>query len=204
MPFGAQTPGEPSGRLCATQHYMETYGVTNRDLGYVSVAQRKHAATNLLAWPFGKLITLEDHQQSARIVEPALRLLDCCQESDGGVAIVITSLERARDSKSRPVRIVSSAQSIPAEVEVISNYYHADLDLMPEARGVAKRLYARSGLTPKDMQLAMIYDAFTPQVLKQLEAFGFCGKGEAKGLREGWQHRGRWRAAGEHQRWPAR
>jgi len=183
MPFGAQTPA--SWEALATQHYMETYGVTNRDLGYVSVAQRKHAATNPLAWFFGKPITLEDHQQSKWIVEPVLRLLDCCQESDGGVAIVITSLERARDSKSAPVRIVASAQSIPAEVEVISNYYHADLNLMPEARGVAKRLYARSGLTPKDMQLAMIYDAFTPQVLKQLEAFGFCGKGEAKDFVKG-------------------
>jgi acetyl-CoA acetyltransferase len=183
MPFGAQTPA--SWEALATQHYMETYGVTNRDLGYVSVAQRKHAATNPLAWFFGKPITLEDHQQSKWIVEPVLRLLDCCQESDGGVAIVITSLERARDSKSAPVRIVASAQSIPAEVEVISNYYHADLNLMPEAQGVARRLYARSGLTPKDMQLAMIYDAFTPQVLKQLEAFGFCGKGEAKDFVKG-------------------
>jgi acetyl-CoA acetyltransferase len=114
-----------------------------------------------------------------------LRLLDCCQESDGGVALVITSLERARDLKQPPVRIVSAAQSIPAEVEVISNYYHGDLTVMPEARGVARRLYGRSGLTPKDMQLAMIYDAFTPQVLKQLEAFGFCGRGEAKDFVKG-------------------
>jgi acetyl-CoA acetyltransferase len=178
MPFGAQTPA--SWEALASQHYMETFGVTNQDLGHVSVAQRKHAATNPLAWFYRKPITLEEHQQSRWIVEPVLRLLDCCQESDGGVALVITSLERARDLKQRPVRIVSSAQSIPAEVEVISNYYHGDLTVMPEARGVARRLYGRSGLTPKDMQLAMIYDAFTPQVLKQLEAFGFCGRGEAK------------------------
>jgi acetyl-CoA acetyltransferase len=178
MPFGAQTPA--SWEALASQHYMETFGVTNQDLGHVSVAQRKHAATNPLAWFYRKPITLEEHQQSRWIVEPVLRLLDCCQESDGGVALVITSLERARDLKQPPVRIVSAAQSIPAEVEVISNYYHGDLTVMPEARGVARRLYGRSGLTPKDMQLAMIYDAFTPQVLKQLEAFGFCGRGEAK------------------------
>jgi acetyl-CoA acetyltransferase len=178
MPFGAQTPA--SWEALASQHYMETFGVTNQDLGHVSVAQRKHAATNPLAWFYRKPITLEEHQQSRWIVEPVLRLLDCCQESDGGVALVITSLERARDLKQRPVRIVSSAQSIPAEVEVISNYYHGDLTTMPEAHGVARRLYARSGLSPKDMQLALIYDAFTPQVLRQLEAFGFCGRGEAK------------------------
>jgi acetyl-CoA acetyltransferase len=183
MPFGAQTPA--SWEALASQHYMETFGVTNQDLGHVSVAQRKHAATNPLAWFYRKPITLEEHQQSRWIVEPVLRLLDCCQESDGGVALVITSLERARDLKQPPVRIVSAAQSIPAEVEVISNYYHGDLTVMPEARGVARRLYGRSGLTPKDMQLAMIYDAFTPQVLKQLEAFGFCGRGEAKDFIKG-------------------
>jgi acetyl-CoA acetyltransferase len=178
MPFGAQTPA--SWEALAAQRYMNTFGITNRDLGLVSVTQRKHAATNPLAWFYRKPITLEEHQQSRWIVEPILRLLDCCQESDGGVALVITSLERARDLKQPPVRIVASAQSIPAEVEVISNYYHADLTIMPEAHGVARRLYARSGLTPKDMQLAMIYDAFTPQVFRQLEAFGFCGRGEAK------------------------
>jgi len=178
MPFGAQTPA--SWEALASQHYMETFGVTNRDLGHVSVAQRKHAASNPLAWFYGKPITLEDHQQSRWIVEPVLRLLDCCQESDGGVALVITSLERARDLRERPIRIVAAAQSIPKEVEVISNYYHGDLTIMPEAHGVARRLYARSGLKPADMQLAMLYDAFTPQVLRQLEGFGFCGRGEAK------------------------
>src|SRR6185437_10232864 len=159
---------------------MHKYGVTNEDLGRYSVVARQHAATNPAAWFYDRPITLEDHQNSRWIVEPVLRLLDCCQESDGGVAVVVTSLERARDLKQRPVRIVSSAQSIPAEVEVISNYYHADLTIMPEAHGVARRLYARSGLAPQDLQLAMLYDAFTPQVLRQLEAFGFCARGEAK------------------------
>jgi acetyl-CoA acetyltransferase len=178
MPFGAQTPA--SWEALSAGHYMQTFGVTNRDLGHVSVAQRRHAATNPLAWFHGKPITLEEHQQSRWIMEPTLRLLDCCQESDGGVALVVTSMARARDLKQRPARIVASAQSIPREVEVISNYYHADLTLMPEAHGVASRLYAQSGLKPRDMQLAMLYDAFTPQVLKQLEGFGFCGRGEAK------------------------
>ena len=178
MPFGAQTPA--SWEALSSQHYMQTFGVTNRDLGYVSVAQRRHAASNPAAWFYGKPITLEDHQQSRWIAEPVLRLLDCCQESDGGVALVVTSMSRARDLKQRPARILASAQSIPREVEVISNYYHADLTVMPEARGVAARLYAQSGLEPKDLQLAMLYDAFTPQVLKQLEAFGFCARGEAK------------------------
>jgi acetyl-CoA acetyltransferase len=178
MPFGAQTPA--SWEALAAQRYMSTYGITNADLGHVSVTQRQYAATNPLAWFYGKPITLAEHQQSKWIVEPILRLLDCCQESDGGVALVVTSMQRARDLKQPPVRIVAAAQSIPAEVEVISNYYHGDLTIMPEAHGVARRLYQRAGLGPQDLQLAMLYDAFTPQVLRQLEAFGFCGRGEAK------------------------
>jgi acetyl-CoA acetyltransferase len=114
------------------------------------------------------------------VVEPVLRLLDCCQESDGGVALVVTTLERARRLRQPPARIVASAQSIPFNVEVISNYYHGDLTVMPEAVGTAKRLWQQSGLGPGEIQAAMLYDAFTPQVLMQLEAFGFCGRGEAK------------------------
>ena len=178
MPFGAQTPA--TWESLAAQRYMQKYGVTNEDFGRVSVVQRKHASTNPNAWFFEKPITLEDHQASKWVVEPVLRLLDCCQESDGGVALVVTSLERARDLKQKPVRVVGACQSIPREVEVISNYYHAgDLAEMPEAQGTARRLYKQTGLSAKDMQLAMIYDAFTPQVFKQLEAFGFCGAGEA-------------------------
>jgi acetyl-CoA acetyltransferase len=178
MPFGAQTPA--TWGALAAQPYMETYGVTNRDLAPLSVVQRKYAATNPAAMFYGKPITLKDHQQSKWIVEPVLRLLDCCQENAGAVAFVVTSLERARDLRQVPVRIVAAAQSIPFNVEVISNYYHEDLTVMPEAVGTARRLYARSGLTARDIQVAELYDAFTPQVLMQLEAFGFCGKGEAK------------------------
>jgi acetyl-CoA acetyltransferase len=178
MPFGAQTPA--TWEALAAQRYMQVYGATNEDFGRVSVVQRKHAAKNPAAWFYNKPITLADHQASKWVVEPVLRLLDCCQESDGGVAIVVTSLERAKDGKNKPARIVGACQSIPYNVEVISNYYHDDLSRMPEAEGTAKRLYAQTGMKPSDMQCAMLYDAFTPHVLKQLEAFGFCKRGEAK------------------------
>ncbi|MDB5984966.1 MAG: lipid-transfer protein [Nevskia sp.] len=178
IPFGAMTPGT-WGALSA-RPYMEKYGVTNRDFGLLSVQQRKYAATNPKAWFYNKPITLDDHQNSRWIVEPVLRLLDCCQESDGGVAILVTSLERARDLKQPPVRILGATQSIPRHVEVIANYYHDDLTMMPEAAGTAKRLWRQTGLKPEDIQAAMFYDAFTPQVFVQLEAFGFCKRGEAK------------------------
>ena len=179
MPFGAQTPA--SWESLNTQRYMQKYGVTNEDFGRVSVQQRKYAATNPNAWFYEKPITLEEHQNSKWIIEPVLRLFDCCQESDGGVALIVTSLERARDLKQAPVRIVGACQSIPKGVEVISNYFHPnDLATMPESEGTAKRLWAQTGLKPSDMDVAMLYDAFTPVVLKQLEAFGFCKPGEAK------------------------
>ena len=87
------------------QRYLHATGATTEDFGRVAVADRAFAATNPTAWFYGKPITLEDHQASRWIVEP-LRLLDCCQESDGGQAIVVTSLERARDL--RPGRRRSS------------------------------------------------------------------------------------------------
>jgi len=178
MPFGAQAPA--TWAALAIQRYMHAFGVTNRDFGRIAVLHRKHAATNPAAIFYGKPITLEEHQQSRWIVEPVLRLLDCCLENAGAAAAVITTLERACDLRQKPVRIVAGAQSIPPNVEVISNYYHEDLTVMPEAVGTAKRLWKQSGLTPDDMQVALLYDAFTPNVMKQLEAFGFCKHGEAR------------------------
>ncbi|MGJ8670256.1 MAG: thiolase C-terminal domain-containing protein [Oceanococcus sp.] len=179
MPYGAQTPA--TWESLNAQRYMQKYGVTNEDFGMVSVLQRKHAANNPNAWFYQKPITLEDHQNSKWVVEPTLRLLDCCQESDGGVAIVVTSLDRARDNAKPAVRLPNAVQCIPYNVEVISNYYHdQDLSVMPESEGTAKALYEQAGLTPSDFQAALLYDAFTPQVFKQLEAFGFCGRGEAR------------------------
>jgi acetyl-CoA acetyltransferase len=178
MPFGAQAPA--TWGALAVRRYMDDYGVTNADFGHIAVTHRKYAATNPAAIFYGKPITLAEHQQSKWIVEPVLRLLDCCQENAGAAALVITSLERAKDLKQPAVRITAAAASIPYDVEVISNYYHSDLTVMPEALGTARRLYHQSGLTPRDIQVAELYDAFTPYVMLQLEAFGFCGKGEGK------------------------
>lgn len=183
MPYGAQTPA--TWIALQSQRYMQAYGVTNEDFGRVSVAQRRYAAKNPNAWFYNKPLTLEEHQASKWIVEPVLRLFDCCQESDGGVAIVVTSLDRARDGRQKPVKIAGACQSIPYNVEVVSNYYHEDLSCMPEAFGTARRLYAQTGMKPADMQAAMLYDAFSPVVLMQLEAFGFCQRGEGKDFVKG-------------------
>jgi acetyl-CoA acetyltransferase len=159
---------------------MHEYGATNEHFGAIAVVDRKHAATNPAAWFYQRPITLDDHQSSRWIVEPVLRLLDCCQESDGGVALVVTTPERARDLKQKPAIIAAAAQGAYDDGEMCTSYYRDDVAGLPEMKVVADKLWADSGLTPKDVQTAFLYDHFTPFVLVQLEELGFCKRGEAK------------------------
>jgi acetyl-CoA acetyltransferase len=136
-------------------------------------------ATNPAAWFYEKPITLEDHQASRWIVDP-LRLLDCCQETDGGQAIVVTSTERARDLAQAPVVIEAAAQGSGDQQDMMTSYYRDEMSGLPEMGVVASQLWEMSGIGPKDVQTAVLYDHFTPFVLCQLEELGFCGFGEAK------------------------
>jgi acetyl-CoA acetyltransferase len=176
-PVGLLTPAQ--WVAMAAQRYLHVTGATGQDLGRVAVADRRHAATNPKAWFYGRPITLEDHQASRWIVEP-LRLLDCCQETDGGQALVVTSLERARDLRQPPAVVRAAAQGSGAGQDMMTSYYRDDLLGLPEMAVVARQLWSTSGLGPGDMQAAILYDHFTPYVLYQLEELGFCGKGEAK------------------------
>jgi acetyl-CoA acetyltransferase len=175
--FGLMTPA--SWVAMFARRYMHEYGATSEDFGRVSVADRKHAATNPKAWFHGKPITLEEHQASRWIVEP-LHLLDCCQETDGGQAIVVTTTDRARDLRHPPAVVAGAAQGSAKGQESMVSYYRDDLGGLPEMGLVAEQLWAQSGIGPSDVQTAVIYDHFTPFVLQQLEEFGFCGRGEAK------------------------
>ena len=177
LPFGLDVPAKTYS--LAFQRYMHRYGLTNEDFGRYTVVARKHAATNPNAWFYQRPITLEDHQNSRWIVEPILRLLDCCQESDGGVAMVITSADRAADLPHKAVKIAAAADGHLRDGNVVFNYYHGDLAEFPEAKLMAKQLYDQSGLTAADMDAAMLYENFSPVVFLQLEAMGFCGPGEA-------------------------
>ncbi|HWP65077.1 MAG TPA: lipid-transfer protein [Candidatus Limnocylindria bacterium] len=177
-PYGLLTPA--AWVALAARRYMHEYGATNADFGRIAVVDRRHAATNPHAWFYQRPITLEEHQQSRWIVEPVLRLLDCCQESDGGVALVVTTPERARDLRQLPALIVAAAQGAADDAELMTSYYRPDVTGLPEMGLVARALWAQSGLGPADIQTAFLYDHFTPFVLIQLEELGFCGRGEAK------------------------
>ncbi len=176
MPFGLLTPA--SWTALFARRYMHEYGATSEDLGRIAVTTRQHAVNNPNAFFFEQPLTLEEHQAARWIVDP-LRLFDCCQESDGGVALVVTGAERARDLRQPAALIRAAAQGAGPDQEVMTSFYRDDLIGMPEIDAVARQLWEQSGVGPDDIQTAALYDAFTPNVLMQLEGFGFCGRGEA-------------------------
>ncbi|WP_105970322.1 lipid-transfer protein [Streptomyces geranii] len=179
LPFGLLTPA--SWVAMAAQRYLYAYGLTADAFGQVAVSGRKYAATNPAAWFHGRPITLADHAASRWIAEP-LRLLDCCQETDGGQALVVTSVERARELRHPAVVVAAAAQGAGRAQEQMTSFYRDDLTGLPEMGVVARQLWRTAGVGPGDMDVGIIYDHFTPFVLMQLEEFGFCGPGEAADL----------------------
>ncbi len=177
-PFGLLTPA--AWVALHAQRYMSTYGVTNEDFGRIAVVDRAHAARNPDAWFYQRPITLADHQNSRWIIEPVLRLLDCCQESDGGVALVVTSTERARDLRQPAAVNPAAPPRAAAAGGMMTSDYPEDKTGRPGMGVGAKPRWRDSGLKPADIQTAFIYDHFTPFVFTQLEELGFCGRGEAK------------------------
>jgi acetyl-CoA acetyltransferase len=176
-PMGLGTPAATVAMVA--RRYQHAYGATCEDFGRIAVAARRHAATNPHAWFHRRPITLADHQASRWIVEP-LRLLDCCQESDGAVAIVVTGAERAADLPQRPAVIRAAAQGSGADQYVMNSYYRDDLTGLPEMGVVGREMWRQSGFVPDDVRVAALYDHFTPYVLMQLEELGFCARGEAR------------------------
>ncbi len=177
MPFGLLTPA--SWVAMFTQRYMHETGCKSTDLAQVALSTRKHAVTNPAAFFHGRPLTLEEHQSSKLIADP-LRLYDCCQETDGGCACIVTTPERARDLKQPGALIRGIAQAAGDDQESMTSFYRPSIAGLPEMDLVAKQVYAQSGLGPDDLEAAVIYDAFSSIVLWQLESFGLCERGEAK------------------------
>ena len=176
-PMGIATPAATVAMVA--RRYMHEFGATSEDFGRVTVADRRHAATNPNAWFYQRPVTLAEHQASRWIAEP-LRLLDCCQESDGAVAVVVTRLDRARDLRHPPAVIRAAAQGAGPDQFTMTSYYRDDLAALPEMGLVGGQLWRQAAITPADVRTAILYDHFTPYVLIQLEELGFCGRGEAR------------------------
>jgi acetyl-CoA acetyltransferase len=165
--------GPQANSAFGAQRHMALYGTTSEQLGAVSVAFRDHAQLSPDAVMHGKPITIEDHQNSRMVVAP-FHLLDCCLISDGGVAIIVTSAERAKDLAKPPVAIAGMGQGYTARKNEAEDWWY-----LPHQKRVLDSAYAMAGLGPKDIDVAQFYDNFTFSVLLWLEHGGFCKPGES-------------------------
>ncbi len=179
-PWGAFTEAHESA--FQAKRHMHLYGTQSRHFGMVSVACYKHAQRNSKAVMYGYPLTLEEHQKSRIIVEP-LRVYDYPVETDGAAAIVLTSVERARDLRQRPVYVVSASQG-SGFLQAAGAYNKADFDTANFAK-VAQDLWVRAGLTPKDIDVAQIYENASAMALMSIEDHGFCKRGEGGAFVEG-------------------
>ncbi len=170
--------GAAANSAMAASRHMALYGTTSRHLGNVAVACRKHASMNPNAVMRDRF-TIEDHQASRMVVEP-FHLLDCCLISDGGVSIILTSAERAKDLKQKPVLISGMGQAYTTQ-----NMEREDWWYVPHQKDALARAYKMAGVGPKDIDVAQLYDNFTMSVILWLEHAGFCGVGEGGPFTEG-------------------
>ncbi len=173
-PYGLLRPVDEIAVL--TRRYMHTYGATRDHLANVALAARRHANANPAATMGHKVMTREDYLAARWICEP-LCLFDNCLETDGACAVVITSAERARDLPQPPALIHSWAQSLPAQHQTMTNFF-CDDPLRGPAWACADKLWSLSEVGPADVDVAQLYDAFSPLVLLSLEGYGFCERGE--------------------------
>jgi acetyl-CoA acetyltransferase len=181
-PFGLVSPVQFFALLL--RRHMERYGTTTRHLAEVAVQIRAHAQRNPKALKREPL-TIEQHQASRWIAEP-FRLFDCCQENDGGAVVLVTSAERARDLRQRPIYIMAGAQGGDAlwGQGLTSQNQPEELYTSAGHAHLARRLFEMAGIGPSDVDVALFYDHFSGMVLLQLEDYGFCKPGEAGGFVE--------------------
>ncbi|MCU1630969.1 MAG: thiolase family protein [Pseudonocardia sp.] len=156
----------------AAQRHMDTYGTTNDQLGHIAVGQRAWAELNPRA-QMRTPMTLEDYHASRWIVEP-FHLLDCCLVSNGGIAVVVTSAERAASLARPPVHVLGWGQAHPGHAQ----RRHEDFGLVSGAARSGPAALAMAGLTVSDVDVVELYDCYTFTVVITLEDYGFCPKGE--------------------------
>ncbi|WP_326689681.1 MULTISPECIES: lipid-transfer protein [unclassified Streptomyces] len=180
-PFGLLRPADEIGML--TRRYMHEYGATRDHLFNVALACRNRANQNPAAMMYERPLTREMYMTARWISEP-LCLFDNCLETDGALACVLVSAERARDCRQKPVYVHSAAQGLPAQHHGMVNYWNDD-PLQGPAWTAAQQLWKTADLGPQDVDVAQIYDAFTPLIPLSLEGYGFCGRGEGAAFTEG-------------------
>lgn len=165
--------GAAGAHALHARRHMHRYGTTSEQMGAVAVVERDYASVRPGTLGYGQPITLEDHQASRLIVDP-FRLLDCCRDTDGGVAVLVTTTERARDLPSTTVPILGAGAG-----HQIRNWWTGEVfDLHDDVASAKATAFGQAGITPADVDVAELYDPFTMAVIMQLEEYGFCGPGE--------------------------
>jgi len=181
-PFGLMTPAQIVA--LTFRRHMHQYNTPAEVLAHVAVTVRRHAHRNPRALEGGKPLTLEMHQASRMIADP-FRLYDCCLETDGAGALIVTSREHARDLRQKPARILAAAQASGPRWGLGPTGSHN----MPfedyastNSKALGRILFAMADLSPADLDVAQIYDAFSGLLVMALEDFGICKPGEAAGF----------------------
>jgi acetyl-CoA acetyltransferase len=180
-PFGLLRPVDEIAVL--TRRYMHETGATREHLAEVALSLRANANRNPAAMMYDRPLSLDDYMNARWISEP-LCLFDNCLETDGAVAVVVTSADRAKDCRHAPVFVDSFAQGIPQQHHHMVNFW-ADDPIGAPARACAAALWRQSQLRPDDIDVVQIYDAFSPLILISLENYGFCERGAAPDFIEG-------------------
>jgi acetyl-CoA acetyltransferase len=173
-PVGLLRPVDEIAML--TRRYMHEYGATREHLANVALAARAHANRNPAAMMYERPLTREQYLSARWISEP-LCLFDNCLESDGAVACVVVSAEQARDLAQPPAYIHAFGQGLNAEHQTMTNYYRDD-PLEGPGWACARTLWRGARVGPEDVDVAQLYDAFSPLVPLSLEAYGFCKRGD--------------------------
>ncbi len=181
VPWGLTRPVDVIG-MWAHRH-MHEYGTTREHYGNVAIAARRHANLNPYAMMRDRKLDMATYL-AGRVIGYPLTLYDCCLETDGALACIVTSAERARDLRQKPVLVHAVAQSSGPNPVHLANYNNTP-EMLTTAAFCAEQLWARSDLKPRDMDCAQIYDAFTPLVIGGLEDYGFCKRGEGGPFTEG-------------------
>lgn len=173
LPWGLSRPVDQIAML--TRRHMIEFGSTQEQLGAVATAFREHAQRNPNAM-MQKPMAMEDYLAARWVSEP-LRLFDCCLESDGALALVMTTPERARDLKQPAVLVRAASQGLGPDHLVMANYFTPNPMETP-AKFAAQELWRLADMSASDISCAQFYDAFSPLVVISLEEYGFCKPGD--------------------------